>query len=176
MNRVDPRNRYDDLIVRTSREELAPDDFKAHADSEAATIGWVVLGLIIDQSNRVLLIDQPWATDWKTPGGVPKPDESLAEGVVREVREETGVEITPVRPWSVDEYTFVNRETGETNGWTGVMFEATAESTDIDPDPGLDDERISDVRWFDGLPDEVFHPLTEKVYDRCMKNRSETVS
>jgi len=48
------------------------------------------------QDNRVLLIrrgHQPMKGHWTLPGGVLEVGESLAEGVVREVREETGLDV-----------------------------------------------------------------------------------
>ena len=53
-------------------------------------------------------------------------------------------------------------------GWTTAFFEATADTTTIDRDPEIDDETITDIRWFDGLPDEMYHSeVTERVYRRC---------
>ena len=97
MDVTDPRGRYDDHVVTHSREVLGPKPFEEAADSEAATIGWVVLAFVFDDEDRVLLVDEPWADGWTAPGGVLQSGESLAEAVVREVREETGVEASPIR-------------------------------------------------------------------------------
>lgn len=168
---TDPRERYD-LLETQSREALSPGEFAEAADSEAARAGWVVLGFAFDDAGRVLMIDQPWADGWLLPGGARKPGEDLAETMVRELREETGVGVSPVAPRAVDEFTFVNERTGDTAGWTLVVFEATAESAQIDRDPSVDDEEIEDVRWFDGLPDEVFNPdLMRPAYERCERGR-----
>ncbi len=166
---VDPRERYDDLRITEGRETLDPNQFEEAAASEPAAVGWVVLALAFDEASRVLLIDQPWADGWLAPGGVPKPAESLSEAVVREVREETGVEITPARPHAVEDYSFVNERTEETAGWTYVVFEATAETTEIASDLGLEDEPIDDAAWFDRLPDTVYgSDLIGPVYRRCL--------
>ena len=56
----------------------------------------VGVGAVIVQDNRVLLIrrgHQPMKGHWTLPGGVLEVGESLAEGVVREVREETGLDV-----------------------------------------------------------------------------------
>lgn len=167
------REEYDDLLVTRSREVLEPEEFEAAVDSEAATVGWVVLGFAFDDAGRVLLVDQSWADGWLVPGGVRKPGESLSESVVREVREETGITITPVRPHAIDEYTFVNERTDETSGWTTVCFEAVADTTEIGSDLGVDGEEIEDADWFESLPDDVFHrELTERVYQRCLDDSS----
>ena len=166
-----PQEEYDDLLVTHSREVLESDEFREAADSEAATAGWVVLGFVFDERGRILLIDQSWADGWLVPGGARKPGESLSEAVAREVREETGVTISPVRPHAVDEFTFVNEQSEETSGWTTVCFEAVADTAEIKSDLGLEGEEITDADWFESLPDNVFHPeLTEAVYQRCLSD------
>ena len=168
MQVTDPRDSDDDLYVSETRESVASEEFATAADSEAATAGWVVTAFAFDDDGRVLLIDEPWADGWLTPGGAVEPDESLGRALVRELREETGVEIDPVAPRGVDDFAFVNEATGETAGWNLVVFEAVAETVAIDDDLGLDGEEITDARWFDGLPDDVYNPdLFEPVYERC---------
>lgn len=172
MGVTDPRENYDDLIETHSREELEPGEFAEAVNSEAATVGWVVLGFVFDDENRILLIEQPWADGWMAPGGTLTPDESLSETVTREVQEETGVSSTPIRPHAIDEFTFVNERTGDSSGWTFVFFEGTANTTEIDDELGLAGEEITDANWFEVLPNDLFTPgLTEKVYQRCLHHR-----
>lgn len=169
MTVTDPRERYDDLRVTRSRETLEPEEFWEAANSEAATVGWVVFGFVFDAADRVLLIEQPWADGWMTPGGTLRPGESLSETVTREIEEETGVTLTPIRPHAVDEFTFVNECTDESSGWTAVFFEGVADTTEIDDELGLAGEEIVDAGWFDDLPANVFNrKLTEAVYRRCL--------
>ena len=172
---TDPRDRRDDLLETESRERVPPDEFADAADSEAVESGWVVLGLAFDDAGRALMIDQPWADGWVLPGGARKPGETLGEAMARELREETGVEASPVAPRAVDEFRFVNEQTGELAGWTLVVFEAVADSPEIDRDPSVDDEEIADIRWFDGLPGDVFDPeLLEPTYERCVGSQQGT--
>jgi 8-oxo-dGTP diphosphatase len=52
--------------------------------------------IVVDEQERVLLVrrGQPPAQDrWSVPGGVVEAGETLAEACVREVREETGLEV-----------------------------------------------------------------------------------
>jgi 8-oxo-dGTP diphosphatase len=54
---------------------------------------------VIAHQQRVLLVrrgTEPMRGRWSIPGGLIEVGESLAEGVVREVREETGLIVTPV--------------------------------------------------------------------------------
>lgn len=71
----------------------------------------VMAGALIDAGGRVLLAQRPpgkhLAGAWEFPGGKLEPGESPLQGLVRELREELGVEIDPASavpltqvPWS----------------------------------------------------------------------------
>lgn len=64
---------------------------------EAPIVG---VGAVIIQERRVLLIQrgqEPLKGEWSLPGGALELGESLEQGIQREVREETGLEIEPVQ-------------------------------------------------------------------------------
>lgn len=52
--------------------------------------------VIFDEAGYVLLTQRQDNGFWCLPGGIMEPGESVAEAVVREVREETGLVVTPV--------------------------------------------------------------------------------
>jgi len=52
-----------------------------------------VAGIVVDDQNRVLLIQRRDNGHWEPPGGVLELDETFEEGVKREVLEETGVHV-----------------------------------------------------------------------------------
>jgi 8-oxo-dGTP diphosphatase len=54
-----------------------------------------VAGVIQDELGRVLLIKRADSGQWEIPGGILGLDEELHEGLVREVREETGIKVVP---------------------------------------------------------------------------------
>jgi 8-oxo-dGTP diphosphatase len=59
----------------------------------------VGVGAVIVQEGRVLLVrrgTEPLRGEWSLPGGLLEVGESLMAGVVREVREETGLTVEPV--------------------------------------------------------------------------------
>ncbi|GLW11262.1 hypothetical protein Misp01_63900 [Microtetraspora sp. NBRC 13810] len=54
-----------------------------------------VTGIVTDQEGRVLLVEDISTGWWALPGGAVDPDERPADAVVREMREELGVEVEP---------------------------------------------------------------------------------
>ncbi|NNC91964.1 MAG: NUDIX hydrolase [Acidimicrobiia bacterium] len=57
----------------------------------------VAVGAVIVQDGSLLLVERanpPGAGKWAVPGGAVEPGETLADAVVREVREETGLAVT----------------------------------------------------------------------------------
>lgn len=52
-----------------------------------------VAGIVVDDQDRVLLIQRRDNGHWEPPGGVLELDETFEEGVKREVLEETGVHV-----------------------------------------------------------------------------------
>lgn len=51
-----------------------------------------VAGLVVNDKEEILLIKSPWR-GWEYPGGMVEPGESLQEALIREVKEETGVDV-----------------------------------------------------------------------------------
>lgn len=59
----------------------------------------VAIGAVIVDAGRVLLVrrgSEPLKGQWSLPGGALELGESLCDGLVREVREETGLSVEPV--------------------------------------------------------------------------------
>src|SRR6266568_4376788 len=54
-----------------------------------------VSGVIIDDQGRALLIQRRDNGSWEPPGGVLEIRESIQDGLRREVREESGLEVEP---------------------------------------------------------------------------------
>jgi 8-oxo-dGTP diphosphatase len=64
------------------------------------------VGAIVLRRDRVLLVQrgkEPLKGSWSLPGGLLETGESLAEGIRREVREETGLEVRPLAAFEIFE-------------------------------------------------------------------------
>ena len=121
-----------------------------------------VAALCRDNSGRILLVRQKDSGKWSTPGGAIEPGESPEQAAIREVREETGLDI------SVDglrtavggpEYRTIYAN-GDELSFVALVYDATV--TGGEPTP--DDEETSEVAWFaieelDELPRENFLTL-----------------
>jgi 8-oxo-dGTP diphosphatase len=55
-----------------------------------------VAGVVVDNAGRALLIQRRDNGRWEPPGGILEPDETITDGLARELREETGLEVKPV--------------------------------------------------------------------------------
>ena len=56
-----------------------------------------VAGIVVDDAGRALLVRRRDNGHWEPPGGILELDESIPDGLRREVREETGLEVEPER-------------------------------------------------------------------------------
>lgn len=55
-----------------------------------------VASVVVDDRGRALLGRRRDSGAWQAPGGVLEPDELITDGLVREVREEAGIDVLPM--------------------------------------------------------------------------------
>jgi len=201
MERSDPRERYDDLVVRRERHEVDAERFDELREAEVFRSGWGVAGVVLDgevrstpssrtraDDERLLAIrNEAYPTEWTLPGGAVEGGESLTDAVVREVREETGVAVEPERPLGVDESVVVCEPATESDDWDGpdgdgerrvemafVHFLCRAPDATVADggDLGDPDEEITEATWREGMPEDVFNPEhTRAVYEAALAVR-----
>jgi 8-oxo-dGTP diphosphatase len=61
-----------------------------------------VVGIVIDDQGRALLVRRRDNGRWEPPGGVLELDETFEQGVRREVKEETGLDVEPIKLTSIN--------------------------------------------------------------------------
>lgn len=106
----------------------------------------VGVGAVIVQDDRVLLIRRgqaPLLGEWSLPGGVLECGETLREAVVREAREETGLEVETGEMLGVYERV-IRSEDGRVR-YHYVLIDFLCRPVAGDPKAGTD---AADVRWF----------------------------
>jgi 8-oxo-dGTP diphosphatase len=92
-----------------------------------AAVGGVTEGVLLVENRR-----RDGRSDWTPPGGVIDPGEDVVDGLTREVREETGLEVVPQRP--VGQVTIP----GDGVVFEVIDFTCTLVGTSRDPVPGDD--------------------------------------
>ena len=65
-------------------------------DTQPARHSVSVTGVITDDRGRALLIQRRDNHHWEPPGGVLELDETIHDGLRREIREETGLDVEPI--------------------------------------------------------------------------------
>lgn len=95
-----------------------------------------VMGVIYDSQSRVLLVRQATDKLWSTPGGVIEPDETPATAVVREVLEETGLNVAIVRLMGVfgGPAFVVDYPNGDRSQYVSTIFECAVRGGSAAPD------------------------------------------
>ncbi|GAA0231045.1 NUDIX domain-containing protein [Haladaptatus pallidirubidus] len=159
MSRLADIRRRDDVREGKRTFSLPAENFATVTETiESGYDRWVG-GVVIDDDERVLLVENGWSDGWIVPGGTVEMDETPAEAVVREIKEETGVPVELARPLLVERQTFSNGD-GELSGQF-VLFGATASETEIGDNLGVENETIHDARWFTDVPEMEIDYSTE---------------
>jgi len=98
------------------------------------------VGAIVFRDGAVLLVKrgaEPNRGRWSLPGGSLEIGETVEAGAVRETREETGVDVQPLRV--LDVRNFIERKDGEVR-WHYVLIDVVCEYLRGDPFPSTDAE------------------------------------
>jgi 8-oxo-dGTP pyrophosphatase MutT (NUDIX family) len=115
-----------------------PDAPKANSIVVAVTV------FVVDDQDRVLLIQRTDNGLWALPGGAQDFGEYIAETAVRETREETGVDIRVTGIVGI--YTNPNHVIEYSNGEVRQQFSICFRAEDLGGEPSTSDES-SAVRW-----------------------------
>ena len=98
---------------------------------------------VVDPGGRILLIRRADERIWGLPKGTVEPGETLEETAVREVREETGLQVRILAPLTEIRYRFYSPRDGANVDKRVVYFLAERVGGRLKLEPGFDD-----ARWF----------------------------
>lgn len=155
--------------------ELDDEEFVATRERDRSIDGGVAI-VIRNHDGELLLVQNDWSDGYVPPGGGVEPGEDPEAAAVREAREETGVRVDLERPVRVERRRYV-RESGdvELDGVEADSFRGGYDVTylahpvgdeSVADDPGVEDETIADVAWFDAVPERTPVPdLVETFLD-----------
>lgn len=110
-------------------------------------------GIVYNDERGIALVKNEWSNGWITPGGTVEDGETLEEGLLREIEEETGLKNIEIKkPVYLSEQTFM----GENRSAKGyfVLYTVRSYDTEIGENLGADDV-IHDAGWFDEIPENV---------------------
>jgi ADP-ribose pyrophosphatase YjhB (NUDIX family) len=140
---------YPQADHRSSVRECATDRFRDLKRRIESGVSWGVGAVVTDSDDRILLVRE--SGRWSIPGGAVEDGESHSVAAAREVREETGVDVSVDRLISVTDQTVTDGDDEVT--FQFATYAATPETTTLADDPGIEDETIEAVRWCEEVPE-----------------------
>jgi 8-oxo-dGTP pyrophosphatase MutT (NUDIX family) len=110
-----------------------------------------VSAVVFNDAGEILLHRRSDNGKWAIMGGIPDPDEQLADALVREVWEETGVTVEPQRVTGVYTSPIITYPNGDTAQYVIVAFRCRP----LRGTPRVNDDESLEVRYFklDELPE-----------------------
>ena len=111
-----------------------------------------VAGVIVNEAGLVLLQLRSDSGTWGLPGGAIDPGEEPAEALVREIREETALEVVPERIVGV--YSGPEFIVRYPNGDEAAILSITFACRPVAGEPRVNDDESLEIRYFapDALP------------------------
>jgi 8-oxo-dGTP diphosphatase len=132
---------------------------------EAPIVG---VGAVVINGTKVLLVrrgNEPLKGEWSLPGGALEVGETLQQGVVREVFEETGVTVAPAGVIEILDRIVKDEESGRIR-YHYVLIDFVCRVTGGSPRVGSD---ADEVRWVDraALDEYEVAPVTVRVIEKA---------
>ncbi|SDT25558.1 NUDIX hydrolase [Actinoplanes derwentensis] len=119
-----------------------------------------VVAVVLDEQGRVLMVRRSDTGEWALTTGCLEPGEQPAAGAVREVREETGVDVVVERLLSVETLDLEVLPNGDQVHWLAIGLLCRV----VGGQARVNDDESVEVGWF--APDEV--PPLPPHQQRCL--------
>lgn len=103
-----------------------------------------VIAVVLDDDGRVLMVRRSDTLEWALTTGCLEPGEQPAAGAVREVREETGIEVTVERVLSVEALDLSVAPNGDQIHWLAVGLLCRP----VNGEARVNDDESVEVGWF----------------------------
>ena len=134
-----------------------------------------VIILTFDEQDRVLLVRRHEDEMWGTPGGSIDPFETPADAAVREMWEETGLYVEPIRivgAYGGDETVHWQYNDGDEVIYVTIVFEAKVIGGKLQPR----ETEIRELRYFsqDEIADLDAHSWVKMILNDAFRNRNST--
>jgi 8-oxo-dGTP diphosphatase len=135
-----------EVVCRWAEEKLRVERLDLHGPNAPASNSLVpaTAAAILDNENRLLLVERRDSGKWTMPGGTMEMNESLEQCIKREIREETGLDVA--LEGVIGTYTDPNNRVaysdGEVRREFSIVFFCRPKNTSV----SLDDESTA-VRW-----------------------------
>lgn len=107
----------------------------------------VSAAIIVDGTGRVLVVRKRGTTRFMQPGGKPEPGESAAQTLIRELREELGLNVVE------SDLRHVGRYVSDAANEPGHRVVAEVFTASIDPRAAVAQAELAELRWI--APDDV---------------------
>jgi len=120
----------------------------------------VTVDAVVFKGDRILLVrrgHEPYKDMWGVPGGFLEYNETLEEGVKREVKEETGLSISIIDKLGI----YDNPKRDPRGHIISIGFVAEARSGKLIPDP----KEVSDLAFFDIIPSNLVPSHKDIIHD-----------
>ncbi|MFB6253205.1 MAG: NUDIX hydrolase [Halobacteriaceae archaeon] len=148
-----------ELSIDTDIETVSADHFEEIQEFLTGTRNCWIGAIVYNDEGEILLIKHAGEPGWTQPGGMVESGEALEPALKREIREETGVDVTVEEPFYIREGKYQHNT--NTISWYSVLFIAKADDPSIGDELGLADEPISDAQWFEEIPNQI-HDLASQ--------------
>lgn len=158
-------DRYGDPYRKDNRTEI-PDERFERGIERGDDGAWGVGALVVD-GRRALFVRE--GDTWLLPGGRLEPNESPGAGAKREVREETGIEISIEGLGAIAEQTFVRAGTDEAYEFRFATFLGSPRDPDRANEARPNDSAIDEVSWRREVPTNTFdRDLIVRLVETCI--------